>query len=226
MLLEEFSAQHHVWSCVDDPRRGCTVKTLLSKLNLLKGSGLTYIPFLSYNLGICSPALVTYLTRRLLGDLCWPFSTLVIITVISLRKRIILFCETDWWDPVYTACRTWRNWYSHFWFCAEYICIYSGESCRTACPPIPLSNCTMFLSCGEQRSVGMLFRQLRSMPCNHSITPKTNVVSFQCVPQHKELFSSTSRIHASSLSLHYPTLYLALCCVNVCFIREMCALLL
>lgn len=35
------------------------MKTLLFKLNLLKGSGLTYIPFLSYNLGICSPALVT-----------------------------------------------------------------------------------------------------------------------------------------------------------------------
>jgi hypothetical protein len=85
----------------------------------------------------------------------------------------------------------------------------------------------MFMSCGEQRSVRMLFRQLRSMPFNYSaISPKTNVVSFECVPQHKELFSSKSGIYARSSSLHYPTLYLALLYVNVCFIREMCALLL
>ena len=75
------------------------------------------------------------LTWRLLGDVCWPFSTLVVVTVSSLRKRIILFCETDLWDPVYTACQSWRNICSHFGFCAEYICLYSGKSCRTAYPP-------------------------------------------------------------------------------------------
>ena len=34
------------------------MKTFLIKLNLLKESGLTYIPFLLYNCGICIPALV------------------------------------------------------------------------------------------------------------------------------------------------------------------------
>lgn len=58
--------------------------------------------------------------------------------------------------------------------------------------PIPLSKYTMFLSCGEQRSVRMLFKQLKTMPFGHSDTTSKTTVQQYNWNSCKKLISSLS----------------------------------